>query len=635
MTGLCGWIGPVSGDPPPAQLLDRMVAGLPGGAVHRGCALATAALHAQGWDGGCWLEAYDECLVAIAGAPRWESPDLARCAAERGHAAALKAAYQRDGRDLFRHLRGPFSLAIVEPASGKGLLAIDRFGVHTLCYAEAKDGTVVFGSTAEAVRTHPSVTSTIPAQAIFNCLFLSVCPAPTTIYTEQRKLLPGQCLWIEDGRAKPDYYWQMPYGADDTASFEDRAAELKYLLNQSVRRAIQDEEPATIGAFLSGGLDSSTIAGELARQLPCPPKTFTVAFEKSRYDESYFANVAARHFASEQREYRLTPQDMLDFVPRIAEQYDEPFTNSSAIPAYYCARMARDDGVALMVAGDGGDEIFAGNSRYIDQMVFDAYQRVPAAIRSTLVEPLALRLPLTDRVRLLRKARNYVVRARTPMPERLETYNFWLTAAPSDLLHPDRIAEVDPHGPISIWRDIYDRPGLTSLLHRMLNLDMTAALADNDLRKVNRMCWLAGVRVRYPFLDEDLAEFAARVPPRLLIRHFRLRDFYKRAMRDVLPPETVSKNKQGFGIPFQEWLKEHPALRTLATDAVTAFKGRRFLNDVLLDRVIGALRTEAWTPYDDIIWDIMILEHWLDAHESAARDPGSPRTAAAAQGSAY
>lgn len=627
MTGLCGWSGAFKGAATPEGMLRGMALGLPSppGAESRARAEAGVALHVQGWTGRSDLDVEGGLWAAIEGFPRWTSPELAGLAAERGHGAALREAYRRHGADLFRHLAGPFSLAVIEPDSGRALLAVDRFGAHAMYYARLPGGALAFGSTADAVRAHPAVGATISAQEIYDYLFFYVCPAPKTVYREQRKLLPAQYLQLDNGQVRTAFYWRMPYGTERAAEPAGAPGELESLIERSVRQAIEDENPDQIGAFLSGGLDSSTLVGLLARSSGGRPKTFTVRFEHDAYDESGYARAAARHFGTDHHEYTLTPKDVLDLVPKIAETYDEPFGNSSAVPAYYCARMASEHGVGLMLAGDGGDELFAGNARYVEQMIFDLYRRVPAAVRSYVIEPGVFGVPFADRMRLVRRARNYITRARMPMPDRLEDHNLWLSVPLDEVFEDPPLREIDPDEPLELRREVYRRAGSASLLQCMMHLDLTAALADNDLRKVNRMCGLAGVRVRYPFLSEDVAEFSARVPASLLIKRLKIRDFYKRELRHFLPAETLSKRKHGFGMPFSEWLKEDPGLRDLAHDSLLAFKRRHCMKAAFIDRVIAGHRAASQAVYDEIVWDIMMLELWWQAHA----DPAAARVARA------
>lgn len=614
MSGLCGWSGRAA-DPAPQQTLDAMTARLvrSSAQIGRGRAEAEAGLFLAPGTGHDSVDTKDSLWVALTGYPRWLSHDLVELAARRGHRAALNTAYRRHGTELLRHLHGAFSLAVLDRAARRALLAIDRFGVQTMYYACPGD-VLVFGSTPSAVGAHPAVTSTVSPQALLNYLYYSVIPSPNVIYQEQSKLLPAQYLLYESGQIDVQYYWQMPYSDPGEGALPELADELMQLLRQAVRRATDGDDPDALGAFLSGGLDSSTVAGLLTEVTGRPTKTFTVSFGHELYDELDYARAAARHFRTEQHECELTPRDVLKLVPRIAEAFDEPFGNSSAVPAYYCANLAREHGVRTLLAGDGGDELFGGNKRYLEQLVFDAYRHIPRPMRSSLIEPVLARIPGGDRVRPVRRMRSYIARARTPMPERMETYNFHIRIPPTEVFEPDILAAMDLAEPMATRRATYNRPGSASVLQRMLHLDLKVALADNDLRKVNRMCELAQVGVRYPFFDEELAEFSARVPARLLIKRLRIRHFYKQALKGFLPQAVLGKHKHGFGMPFGMWTREDIKLRQCAYDCLLALRARAYFRPAFIDRVIEEHGKEESTAYDGLAWDLMMLELWLQRH---------------------
>lgn len=620
-SGLAGWIGETDGDAA-ERILARMVEGLapsqrraadagrPAAQRHTD---AGAGLAARAGLGQADLAVGDDLWAAIEGEPRWTDAGLVRMAAERGHAKTLCEAYRRRGPMLFGDLAGGFSLALVEPAARRALIAIDRFGINTLCYARTGDG-LVFGGTTQAVRAHPSVDDTITPQDIYNYLRFYVSPAPKTIYQAQRKLLPAQYLRYEDGRIETGFYWRVPYREDARAREAELAEELDRLLEQAVRRCADGEDPDRVGAFLSGGLDSSTVVGMLERISAARPRTFTVSFDQDGYDESHYARIAARHFDADYHDYALTAPDARDLVPEIAAFYDEPFGNSSAIPAFYCAHLAREHDVDLLLGGDGGDEIFGGNERYVEQRVYEVYQSVPARARESLVEPLIAGMAFARAAPPVRKAQNYIARANMPLPDRLLAHSYWHGLTPGEIFEPGFVDTIDPDQPLALRREVFERTGSGALVHRMMHLDLTAALADNDLRKVKGMAALAGVRVRFPFLDEELVEFAAQVPPGLLIQRGRLRAFFKRAMTGFLPEEILLKSKHGFGMPFEEWLKTDVHLRALTQDALMALKTRGIFRPAFLDDLASGHAAPARAGGDEILWDLVTLELWLSAH---------------------
>jgi asparagine synthase (glutamine-hydrolysing) len=551
----------------------------------------------------------NDLLVSISGQPTWSDSSLQSVAKDKSHAEAAAMAHRRYGTAMLDYLHGSFALAVLEPGKGKTLIAIDRLGIQPMVYTVA-DGLIVFGSDLDSVMAHPAISRDLDPQGLFHYLYFHMVPAPGSICQNVRKLLPGEYLVSTRGKTNRSFYWHLEY-QETRVSEADLADELLSLLEKSV---LENRPSEPTGAFLSGGLDSSTVTGMLARVSGTTADAYSIGFHADGYDEMEFARASAKHFNVNLHEYYVTPSDVLDAIPRIAAAYDEPFGNASAIPAYYCARFAKEDGMACLLAGDGGDEIFAGNARYAKQKLFGLYQHFPALFREHLVEPLFLGNRITGQTPLLRKIRSYIEQARLPMPDRMESYNFLHRSPLSEIFDPDFLALVDPAGPLDNLGDVYSRADTDSMLKQMLHMDLKITLADNDLRKVNRMCELAGIEVRYPMLDERLVEFSARIPSNMLMRRTELRSFYRHAMKDFLAPETLDKNKQGFGLPFGVWMSEDRALSELAYDSISAFRKRGYLNQRYTDRLLEEHRTGHAGYYGVMIWVIMMLEQWLSAH---------------------
>jgi asparagine synthase (glutamine-hydrolysing) len=582
-TGLCGWFGAIDPQGPAEAALARM-AGTFDGNTEDGRSATTdgAALHLTPSAPAADLVADGWLLAAIDGYPQWSDPELAARAVAGGHAAALAEAYRRHGPELLAHLRGPFAIAVLEPERRRALLAIDRMGIHPLCYARCGDGRVVFGSTTTSVTAHPTMTATVSPQAVFDYLFFYRVPAPTTIFVEQQKLLPAQYLLVEAGSARTGFYWEVPYGDRNGADLAELKEALFERLHGAVDHAVANEDRGRLGAFLSGGLDSSTVTGLLSAVGDGPVKAFTIGFDCAGYDETEYAAAAAGHFGAEHHIYRATPDDVCDLIPRVAEAYDEPFGNSSVVPTFFCARLARENGVEMLLAGDGGDEIFAGNELYVWMKTFELYGAVPAVVRRQVIEPLVFGIPDGDWIGPLRRARNYINRR----PQ------LALVAGARRVLAPDVVDSVDPTQPLAILRDVYDRARSASPLQRMLHVDRQVLLADNDLRKVNRMCALSGIRVRYPLLDDDVVELSAKVPPDLLMRGLKRRYFFRRAVENYLPQKVLNKSKHGFGLPYGPWLKSWKPLREIALDSLEALKRRGYVRADYVDGLVHRSRED-------------------------------------------
>ena len=627
MTGIAGWAGSAGGAAPAERIVDVMLnAGhRHTGAVRRQAIGADAktggAVGVQGWPAVVDAAGDDGVIAAVHGHVRWRDPALRALAADSGSAAALILAWRTHGVRLFDVLGGPASLALVDSGKREALVAVDRAGIHQMCYAPTRDGGMAFAADSRAVCAHPLIEASISRQAIFNYLYFYVSPAPRTIFEGVRKLFAGQYAHLRNGEIAEAFYWQPPYeepaGVDPAAL----AGEVIATLDAGVGRAVTDAGDAPVGAFLSGGLDSTTVSGLLARHRP-GAKCFTIAFPEEKYNELPWAEAGARHFGVEHVTHVLTPADAADAIAGLVAAHDEPHGNSSSVPAFVCARVARDHGISHLLAGDGGDEIFAGNERYVEQRRYDAWHRLPAPLRRALVLP-ALRLAAPGGgdgtgAGFAARARAYAERAATPLPDRLQIYNLLETADLAALFDGDFLDGLDREEPRRLQRQSYARVPQASELKRMHQLDLQITLADNDLRKVNRACELAGVQVAYPMLDDDVVSMAARIPSALLLRDGRLRGFFKDAMASFLPETVLTKAKHGFGMPFSEWTRQPGALRDMAIAALDGFGRRGILRRDLVTEIRRALADGADSRFGGMVWDIMMLETWLARHETVA-----------------
>mgnify|MGYP000580747886 CR=1 FL=1 len=533
-------------------------------------------------------------------------PEISRAIAQHNPAAGVLAAWRRDGHTGLAQIQGSFALAVSDPAAKTLLLAVDRVGAQALCYAPLAHG-LAFASRADALVAHPAVNGELDPQAIFDYLYFHVVPAPGSIFRGVRKLLPGQYAEWRNGRLDTGFYWHLHYDDHSPASFDSLKTRFRPILREAVARAAQGKH---VGAFLSGGTDSTTIAGTLSQITGAPVDTYSIGFEADGFDEMVYARLAAKTFATRAHEYYLKPADIVTAIPIIAAAYDEPFANESAVPTYFCAKLAHDDGVRIMLAGDGGDEIFGGNARYAKQKIFEAYGLIPSWLRASLVEPLG-RLPGMAALPPGRKLQSYLQQARVPLPDRMESYNFLQRTPLAQIFSADFLAQVAPGQPAELLREVYQRSDSSHFINRMMHLDLKFTLADNDLRKVGRMTETAGVEVRYPLLDDALLDFSGQVPVHLKVKHTRLRYFFKEALRDLLPAEIINKSKHGFGLPFGVWATNHAPLRDLVQDSLAAFERRGILQPAYLTELRRQHQGGHATYYGVMIWVVVMLEQWL------------------------
>lgn len=548
----------------------------------------------------------EDLACVVSGFPGFSDGPLNQCAQSANAAVALAEGYRQRGVNILNVMTGVFSLALFDKRSGDTLLAIDRTGSCSMVYTVVEDE-LIFGSRLDVLRRHPLVKSEPDLQALYHFLYFHMIPGPGTVYKSQFRLLPGQGLMFRKGRAELFSYWEMHFDETLRQPFQMLKATFLETLTQAVQSC---SEGAATGAFLSGGTDSSTLAGLLGKVTGHPAQTYSIGFEAAGYDEMEYARIAASHFGTRHHEYYVTPRDVAQAVPLVAAAYDQPFGNSSAIPTYYCARLAREDGMERLLGGDGGDELFGGNARYAKQRVFSFYEALPHLLRKQLIEPMALSLPGGKGFMPVRKLKSYVEQAAIPLPARLETYNLLERLGPSTVFSKGFLAQVDTAGPLALLDAVYHSARAGTQLNRMLALDLKFTLADNDLPKVRQTCELAGVDVRFPMLDDEVVNFSARLDPALKLKGTRLRYFFKEALRGFLPDAILTKSKHGFGLPFGEWLRTEAVLQSLAHDNLQTLQSRGILRPGFVDELIALHKAHAGY-YGTMIWVLMMLEQWF------------------------
>ncbi len=541
----------------------------------------------------------------LAGNPHFADADVAQTAAQRGHEAAWQQALQRGGPAAAASAQGHFSVALARDAGGS-FMAVDRFATRSLCYT-VTDGQLRF---AEGAADLADADTPIDPQALFDYLYHHAIPSPRTVFKGVSRLPPGHCASFDAGRLTVQPYWAPRFEEKPFASFEAARDEFRRVLADAVARQLDGSTPA---AFLSGGTDSSTVAGLIGQVSGRPAETYSIGFEAEGYDEMEYARIAARAFGTRHHEYYVTPDDLVRSIPEVAAQHDQPFGNSSALPGYYCALRARQDGITHLLAGDGGDELFGGNTRYATQRVFGWYDAIPSALRRGLIEPLT-DTGAFDRIPLLRKGASYVRQARVPLPDRMQTYNLLHRLGTGDMLTPAFVAQVNMAGPQAQEREVWAQARGASLINQMLAYDWRYTLAENDLPKVRSSTALAGVSVAYPFLDHAVLDFSLRMPTRDKLRGLKLRWFFKEALRGFLPDEIITKKKHGFGLPFGVWATRHAGLQALARDSLRSFATRGVVQPAFIDTLFDKRLPEHPGFYGEMVWILMMLEQWIRRH---------------------
>jgi len=606
MSGLCGWFHSGRAGAASPEVIAGMAAAINrfDGSTVRSASTSFGSVAAAA--GGSDVDVFenDGQLVAVWGRMRFTDMELAALAQRDGVASALAQGYKRKGTGVLTALSGPCALAILDGRGGEAVLAIDRMGTRPLCYCVIA-GTLVFGSTLDAIGAFPGSAAETNRQAIYDYVYFHMVPGPNTIHVGRHRLLPGSFLIWRNGELETRSYWEMRYVENEKRPMPELKRDFLAALREGVREAAQH---GTVGTFLSGGTDSSTIAGILGEVTGRPARTYSIGFEAQGYDEMLYARIAARHFGTRHHEYYVTPADVVSAVPRIAEVFDQPFGNSSAVPTYFCAKLARDDGVNVLLGGDGGDELFGGNQRYAKQYLYSLYSDLPRALRKGLIEPIAF---LPPEIGIAGKVQRYIRNASLPMPARYDNYNLLERLGAGNIFSLEFLGAVDAQQPRIMLGHAYDSARAHSLINRMLALDLRFTLADNDLPKVTRASELAGLEVRFPMLDDAVVSFSSALPPRLKLRRNRLRPFFKESMRGFLPDEIIAKTKHGFGLPFGPWLQTHRPLQQLALDSLADLKKRGIVRPEFLDALTSMHVESHASYYGTMVWVLMMLEHWL------------------------
>jgi asparagine synthase (glutamine-hydrolysing) len=478
-------------------------------------------------------------------------------------------------------LDGMFAFAIWDATRSHLVLGRDRLGKKPLYYWS--DGSrFVFGSEIKAVLAHPAVPHELDPGAIPAYLSFGYVPTPRTFYRGILSVPPGHILVASPNRPiSLTPYWRPPLrGSQSSAScndIADSAQEVRRLLREAVSRRLIADVP--LGAFLSGGIDSSAVVALMAEQMDQPVKTFTIGFEDEEgYDERPYAHMLARHFATDHTTFVVHP-DAVELIERLVWHYDQPFGDSSAIPTFLLSQLTGQH-VTVALTGDGGDELFAGYERFAAAIFLQRYQTAPRAVRAA-VKTAFLHIPERFATSRAQRAQRFIRRADEGMPHALRS---WV----SIFAEPDRLALLGPNASdwaISDYSSIWESSAGAQQLDRILDLNLRTYLLDDLLPKVDRMSMAHGLEVRSPFLDTALVEFSLGIPADQKLSGRSLKRVLKDAIRDLLPPPLLQREKRGFGVPLDRWLRTE--LRTYVNSMLgRSARVRGFIDGAVLDRML-------------------------------------------------
>jgi asparagine synthase (glutamine-hydrolysing) len=530
--------------------------------------------------------------------------------------------YRIKDEEFLKDTRGSFRLALWDSEKQKLLLAVDPFATRPFYYSCAK-GILVFAPRISCFSELPEISKEVDPNVLYFYLNHSFIPAPFTIYRDIRRLEPGHYLRWQNGCVTVSQYWDIQYDEDQSLTADAASDLIRSTVEKSVRSYLgaQTCGMEEIGAFLSGGTDSSTLVGLMTEVTGSRIRTFSVGFEEERYNEIHYARTAAAHFNAEAYEYFVSADNALATLPSLAANFDEPFGNSSAIPTYFCLRMAKEAGIKVMFAGDGGDELFAGNERYLGEKYFLPFDILPIPLQ-IICRRIAAFFP---GVYPLRKIGRYIERANEPNPKRFFHYQLFFSEHADDFFTDDFKTNLERGFPLAMPLQHYRKVIAAAPLNRLLYMDLKMCIADNDLFKVNRMAEALGIKVCYPYLDRGLAELTGKIPASLKLKGFQKRYIFKRAFARLLPDEILRKKKHGFGLPIGHWLRTHAGFRETARSLLLdpSVVRRGYCNLNTLEKLLRHHDEEKSDFYGTFIWNLMMLELWHRNHKDKLHADGA------------
>jgi len=523
--------------------------------------------------------------------------------------------YEEYGLDFVQHLHGMFAIALWDRTRSRLILARDRFGKKPLYYRHDANGTA-FASELKALLADPATDRAPDPVALSHYLTYQYVPAPFCALTSVRKVEPASFLVFEAGTCRASTYWSLDYGHADVPRTSDMPAlaeELRDRLLKAVRSRLVSERP--LGAFLSGGLDSSAIVAAMSRVSTEQVKTFSIGFDDDSFNELPYARKVAELYGTDHHEMIVRP-DVTGILSKIARSFDEPFADSSAIPSYYLAQMAREH-VVVALNGDGGDEAFGGYLRYPRFLQTPARDLPPILARSLfrsgrLLRPLAHTSSIASRL-----VRASVLLAEPRAARRYARFMSYFRPEEKDRLLSDDFADsIAGSDSYDLIDRVWDAHAETDAVNRLLAVDTSTYLPGDLLPKVDITTMASSLEARSPFLDHQLVEWAAALPGELKVRSGTTKWLLKQALEPWLPHELIHRPKMGFGVPLAAWLRG--PIRDLAFDTLTDGRARSrgwFRSDAVRQLLTDHMAGSDHSPQ---IYALLMLELWMrDVVESA------------------
>jgi asparagine synthase (glutamine-hydrolysing) len=544
-------------------------------------------------------------------------PELRSELLQRGHKFATKSdteaivhLYEDYAEECFTKLRGMFSIAIWDSRKRKLVLARDRVGKKPLFYAADKNR-ILFGSELKAILAGISLPLAIDEQALSDYFSFGYIPAPKTIYRSVRKVLPGHYLVASANGIQERQYWDLSFACVERHTEQEWGELLRHELCEATRIRLMSDVP--LGAFLSGGIDSSSVVAMMSRLMKREVTTCSIAFEEAKFNENGYAHQVSQLFSTDHYEETVRP-NATEIVDKLSWHFDEPFADSSAIPTYYVSKIARGQ-VTVALGGDGGDENFAGYRRYkLDYYENRLRNYVPPTLRRAVFAPLGRWYPpLAWAPRLFRAKATFQSISRSPLEGYFNSVSYFRPDDKARLFTRDFQSLLAGYDSLNVFQEYYDRADTDDPLSKIQYVDVKTYLPDDILTKVDRASMAVSLEVRAPLLDHKLMERAASIPSALKLHNGAGKYIFKKALEPVLPQNILYRAKQGFAIPLDIWFKRElkEMARQIILETDDGILDNRFL------RKIWDQHQKGYYDRSAALWSALMFRKWRASFQTS------------------
>ncbi len=514
--------------------------------------------------------------------------------------------YEDKGVDCIRELRGMFAFAIWDEKKGRLLLVRDRVGKKPLYY-RFKNGAFIFGSEIKAILQDPEVAREVNLEAIPEYLTYGYTPSPRTMFRDINKLPPAHYLVYEKNNVRIERYWRLDFSRKADMSEGEYCERIMEHLREATRIRLISDVP--LGAFLSGGIDSSAVVYMMTRLMNTPVKTYSIGFEEDVYSELKYARIIAKAFGTDHHEYIVKP-DAMEVLPKLIWHYNEPYADSSALPSFYVAKMTRQE-VTVALNGDGGDENFCGYVRYMAGKYAEVYRKIPEGFRKNIISSFIDRIPESKRYNNFpTQLKRFFSMASNPFRIRHYSWVSIFRDNEKDFLYSDGFKKRLGNRRAFDYLDaIFSGSCTDDIVDSLLYADIHSYLPEDLLVKMDIATMANSLECRSPFLDHKLMEFAASIPSNLKVKGLRLKHILKKAFKKALPKEILSRKKMGFGIPVHEWfrgeLKDYSYEILMSQKCIDrGYFNKEVIKKLLDEHCAGSAHNGAR------IWSLLNLELW-------------------------